>query len=94
MFISRFKSESLVSTLLSCVYTEGGVEAWLQVSSASAQTSLCNDNRRKDILTELFLSDVILHCLYFKTFYQNKKISNDQEHIFLPAWHGLDVFFG
>ena len=52
--------------------------ACLQVSSASAQSILCitievlcNNNRRKDHLTELFLSGVILPLLVFQTLLSN-----------------------
>ena len=54
--------------------------ACLQVSSASAQKKkrcvittevLCNNNRRKDLLTELFLSAVTLPLLVFQILLSN-----------------------
>ena len=52
--------------------------ACLQVSSASAQRLcvittevLCNNNRRKDLLTELFFSDVILSLFVFQNLLSN-----------------------
>ena len=39
--------------------------ACLQVSPASARRILCNNNRRKELLAELFLSAVILPLVVF-----------------------------
>ena len=66
MFISEL---SLRFSLyrLACVYTEGGVEDVGLAAGLVSPTNcvittevLCNNNRRKYLLTELFLSDVII----------------------------------
>ena len=45
--------------------------ACLQVSSSSTQRILCNNNRTRDLLTELFLTAVILPLLVFHILLSN-----------------------
>ena len=60
MFISRLLRPRSSFFFLACVYAEGDVEnACLSMQVSSAQINLRHNNRKTNLLKELFLSNVL-----------------------------------